>query len=60
MALSSTTSLGTAATAVGAAGTALVGILALEESNSALKLVSIEVALAGVVSLNLSGVTPVT
>lgn len=45
-------------TGIGAAGTALVGILALGESASALKLVSIGVILIGVVGLNLSGVTP--
>jgi quaternary ammonium compound-resistance protein SugE len=45
-------------TGIGAAGTALVGILALGESSSVLKLVSIGVILAGVVGLNLSGVTP--
>ncbi len=45
-------------TGIGAAGTAAVGILALGESVSALKLVSIGLVLAGVVGLNLSGVTP--
>jgi quaternary ammonium compound-resistance protein SugE len=45
-------------TGIGAAGTALVGILALGESVSALKLASIGLVLAGVVGLNLSGVTP--
>lgn len=44
-------------TGIGGAGTALVGILALGESVSALKLVSIGLVLAGVVGLNLSGVT---
>lgn len=45
-------------TGIGAAGTALVGIVALSESVSVLKLVSIGLVLAGVVGLNLSGVTP--
>ena len=45
-------------TGVGAAGTAAIGILALGESVSVLKLVSIGLILAGVVGLNLSGVTP--
>jgi quaternary ammonium compound-resistance protein SugE len=45
-------------TGIGAAGTAAVGILALGESSSVMKLVSIGLILAGVVGLNLSGVTP--
>jgi quaternary ammonium compound-resistance protein SugE len=45
-------------TGIGAAGTAIVGILALGESNSLLKLVSIGLVLLGVIGLNLSGVTP--
>ena len=45
-------------TGIGAAGTALVGMALLGESVSALKLVSIGLILAGVVGLNLSGVTP--
>ena len=45
-------------TGIGAAGTAAVGILALGESDSTLKLVSIGLILAGVIGLNLSGVTP--
>ena len=36
----------------------MVGMAALGESVSALKLVSIGLVLAGVVGLNLSGVTP--
>ena len=44
-------------TGIGAAGTAALGILALGESSSMLKLVSIGFILAGVVGLNLSGVT---
>jgi quaternary ammonium compound-resistance protein SugE len=45
-------------TGIGAAGTAIVGILALHESASPLKLASIALILAGVIGLNLSGVTP--
>lgn len=45
-------------TGIGAAGTALVGMAVLGESVSMLKLVSIGLVLAGVVGLNLSGVTP--
>jgi quaternary ammonium compound-resistance protein SugE len=45
-------------TGIGAAGTAAVGILALGESASVMKLVSIGLIVAGVVGLNLSGVTP--
>ena len=45
-------------TGIGAAGTALMGIALLGESVSALKLVSIALILAGVIGLNLSGVTP--
>jgi quaternary ammonium compound-resistance protein SugE len=45
-------------TGIGAAGTALMGIALLGESVSALKLVSIGLILAGVIGLNLSGVTP--
>jgi quaternary ammonium compound-resistance protein SugE len=44
-------------TGIGAAGTAAVGILALGESASVVKLVSIGLIVAGVVGLNLSGVT---
>lgn len=44
-------------TGIGAAGTAIVGIIALGESVSVLKLVSIGLVLAGVVGLNLSGVS---
>jgi quaternary ammonium compound-resistance protein SugE len=44
-------------TGIGAAGTAVVGMAALGESVSVLKLVSIGLVLAGVVGLNLSGVT---
>jgi quaternary ammonium compound-resistance protein SugE len=45
-------------TGIGAAGTALVGVWALGESASMLKLVSIGLILAGVIGLNLAGVTP--
>ena len=45
-------------TGVGAAGTAAVGMFWLGESVSTLKLVSIGLVLAGVIGLNLSGVTP--
>lgn len=45
-------------TGLGAAGTALVGIWALGESASVVKLVSIGLILAGVIGLNLSGVIP--
>ncbi len=45
-------------TGIGAAGTAIVGMVALGESVSALKLISIALILAGVIGLNLSGVTP--
>src|ERR1700722_19522786 len=43
---------------VGAAGTAALGILLLGESSAPLKIVSIGLILAGVIGLNLSGVTP--
>ncbi len=45
-------------TGIGAVGTAVVGMVALDESVSVIKLVSIGLVLAGVVGLNLSGVTP--
>ncbi len=45
-------------TGLGAAGTAVVGMWALDESVSVLKVVSIALILAGVIGLNLSGVTP--
>ena len=45
-------------TGIGAAGTAVVGMAALGDSVSALKVVSIGLVLAGVVGLNLSGVPP--
>ena len=44
-------------TGIGAAGTAIVGILALNESVSTLKLTSIALILVGVVGLNLAGIT---
>ena len=45
-------------TGIGAAGAAVVGMIFLGDVVSALKLVSIGLVLAGVVGLNLSGVTP--
>jgi quaternary ammonium compound-resistance protein SugE len=45
-------------TGIGAAGTAAVGMLVLGEPVSVLKLVAIALILAGVVGLNLAGVTP--
>jgi len=45
-------------TGIGAAGTAIIGMIFLGDTVSALKLVSIGLVLAGVVGLNLSGVTP--
>ncbi len=45
-------------TGIGAAGAATVGMVWLGDSVSAAKLVSICLVLAGVVGLNLSGVTP--
>ena len=44
-------------TGIGAVGTAAIGMLWLGESVSLLKLVSIGLILAGVIGLNLSGVT---
>jgi quaternary ammonium compound-resistance protein SugE len=45
-------------TGIGAAGTVAVGMLWLGEASSTLKLISIGLVLAGVIGLNLSGVTP--
>jgi quaternary ammonium compound-resistance protein SugE len=45
-------------TGLGAAGTAVVGMALLGDTVSTIKLVSIGLILAGVVGLNLSGVTP--
>jgi len=45
-------------TGIGAAGAASVGMIFLGDAVSAAKLVSIALILAGVVGLNLSGVTP--
>ena len=45
-------------TGIGAAGAATVGMLFLGDAVSTMKLVSIALILAGVVGLNLSGVTP--
>jgi quaternary ammonium compound-resistance protein SugE len=45
-------------TGIGAAGTAIVGMVALDESVSTLKIASITLIILGVIGLNLSGVTP--
>ena len=45
-------------TGLGAAGTAIVGMWLLGDAVTTLKLVSIGLILAGVVGLNLAGVTP--
>jgi quaternary ammonium compound-resistance protein SugE len=45
-------------TGIGAAGAAAVGMAFLGDDVSALKLMSIGLILAGVIGLNLSGVTP--
>ena len=45
-------------TGLGATGTAVVGMVALGESVSVLKLLSITLVIAGVIGLNLSGATP--
>ena len=45
-------------TGIGAAGTAVIGMAFLGDTVSTMKLVSISLILAGVVGLNLSGVTP--
>ena len=45
-------------TGIGAAGTAVIGMSFLGEPVSATKIVSIALILAGVIGLNLSGVTP--
>jgi quaternary ammonium compound-resistance protein SugE len=45
-------------TGLGASGAAAVGMLFLGDTVSAVKLVSIGLILAGVIGLNLSGVTP--
>lgn len=45
-------------TGLGAAGTAVVGMVLLGESASAAKIVSIALIVAGVIGLSLSGVTP--
>jgi quaternary ammonium compound-resistance protein SugE len=45
-------------TGIGAAGTAVVGMAFLGDTVSATKIVSICLILAGVIGLNLSGVTP--
>ena len=45
-------------TGIGAAGTAIVGMILLGDSVSTAKLVSISLVLAGVIGLNLAGVSP--
>lgn len=45
-------------TGLGAAGTAVVGMAALGEDVSALKVVSIALVVAGAIGINLSGATP--
>jgi quaternary ammonium compound-resistance protein SugE len=45
-------------TGIGAVGAAIAGMIFLGEAVSTLKLVSIGLVLAGVIGLNLSGVTP--
>ena len=45
-------------TGLGAAGTAVIGMIALGEAASTLKLVSIGLVIAGAIGLNLSGATP--
>jgi len=45
-------------TGIGAAGAATIGMIFLGDAVSAAKLVSIALILAGVIGLNLSGVTP--
>lgn len=44
-------------TGIGAVGTAVIGILTLGESASALKIVSIGLVIAGIVGLSMAGVT---
>lgn len=45
-------------TGLGAAGTAILGMLVLGDTVSTLKLVSIGLVIAGAIGLNLSGATP--
>jgi quaternary ammonium compound-resistance protein SugE len=45
-------------TGIGAAGTVIVGMVALGESVSAIKLVAIGLILVGVIGLNLAGANP--
>ena len=45
-------------TGIGAVGAATVGMILLDESVSVMKMVSIGLVLAGIIGLNLSGVTP--
>lgn len=44
-------------TGIGAAGTAIVGMVVLDESTSAIKIASIALIVLGVIGLNLAGVT---
>jgi quaternary ammonium compound-resistance protein SugE len=45
-------------TGIGASGTAVIGMVALGDSVSTVKLVSIGLVVAGAIGLNLSGATP--
>jgi len=45
-------------TGLGAAGTAILGMILLDENVSALKIVSVGLVVAGAIGLNLSGATP--
>ncbi len=45
-------------TGIGAAGTAVIGMILLDESVSVMKVASIVLIVVGVIGLNLSGVTP--
>jgi quaternary ammonium compound-resistance protein SugE len=45
-------------TGIGAAGTAVIGMILLDESVSVMKIASIVLIVVGVIGLNLSGVTP--
>jgi quaternary ammonium compound-resistance protein SugE len=42
-------------TGIGAAGTAIIGMIALDETVSTIKIVSVALVVAGVIGLNLSG-----
>lgn len=45
-------------TSIGATGTAIVGMVAFSEAVNPLKIISLILIVAGVIGLNLSGVTP--